>query len=106
MDNFIGESHFPFGAEIDSSTTELSLNRLRVTAMSQILYERTLQRIPGNSNEAIEETVTKFSHYVNLFGNVPNGDISVNEHHLPLRMHVFYYLHHLFFYVFKDECVF
>lgn len=21
-------------------------------------------------------------------------------------MHVFYYLHHLFFYIFKDECIF
>ena len=26
MDDFIGSGHFPFGAEIDSSTTELSLN--------------------------------------------------------------------------------
>ena len=74
--------------------------------MAKILYERTLQRIPGNSNLAIEETVTKFSHYVNLFGNVSNGGNNLNEHHLPLRMHVFYYLHHLFFYIFKDECIF
>ena len=71
MDGFIGSGHFPFGAQIDSSTTELSLNKLRVIAMSKILYERTLQKIPGNSTLAIEQTVTKFTDYVNLFGNVP-----------------------------------
>ena len=106
MENFIGSGHFPFGAQIDSSTTELSLNRLRVTAMAKILYERTLQRIPGNTNEAIENVVTKFSHYVNLFGNLPNLASQRNEHHLHLRMHIFYFLYHLFFYIYKDECVF
>ena len=30
MNDFIGGGNFPFGAEIDSETTELSLNRLRV----------------------------------------------------------------------------
>ena len=71
MNDFIGGGNFPFGAEIDSETTELSLNRLRVQSMAKILYERTLEKIPGNSQEAIQETVLRFGHYVNQFGNVP-----------------------------------
>lgn len=104
MDDFIGSGHFPFGAEIDSSTTELSLNQLRVVSMARLLYCRALQKIPGNSKEAIEETVMKFGHYVNLFGNVPSSEDMTNDH-LALRIHVFFFLHHLFFYVFKSECV-
>ena len=42
MSGFIGSGHFPFGADTDSSTTELSLNQLRVLSMAKILYERTL----------------------------------------------------------------
>ena len=89
---------------MDSDTTELKLNQLRVIAMAQILYERTLERVPGNTDEAIHDTVLKFGHYVNLFGNVPTTE-NISKEHLTLRMHVYYFIHHVFFYVFKAECV-
>ena len=104
MNDFIGGGNFPFGAEIDSETTELSLNRLRVISMAKILYERTLEKIPGNSQEAIEEVVLRFGHYVNQFGNVPTKS-DISNDHLSLRLHVFFFLHQLFFYVVKAESV-
>lgn len=78
-EDYIGGVHFPFGDEIDSSTTELSLNQLRVIAMGKILYERTLQKIPGNSEKAIAETIGKFANYVMLFGNVPSTEEITND---------------------------
>jgi len=92
MNDFIGSGHFPFGADIDSSTTDLSLNQLRVIAMGQILYERVLEKIPGNSNQAIEEIMIKFAHYIDFFGNMPSAQ-NVSENYLMLRIHVFYFLH-------------
>jgi len=104
MDDFIGSGHFPFGAEIDSSTTELQLNQMRVQAMGKILFERTLEKIPGNSNQSVEETMMKFAHYVNFFGNVASSD-DISNDQLSLRIHVFYFLHQLIFYITKAECV-
>ena len=103
-EDYIGGVHFPFGDEIDSSTTELSLNQLRVIAMGKILFERTLQKIPGNSEKAIAETIGKFANYVMLFGNVPSTEEITNEQ-LSLRIHVFFFLHQLMFYITKADCV-
>lgn len=91
--DFIGSGHFPFGADIDSSTTELDLNQIRVFVMGKILFDRTLEKIPGNSNQQIEETVTRFGSYVNLFGSVPTVDNSISNDNLTLRIFVFYFLH-------------
>jgi hypothetical protein len=104
MESFIGSGNFPFGAEIDSSITELNLNQLRVLSMGKILYERTLEKIPGNSNQVIEETATRFCKYVELFGNVSSTE-NISDDVLVLRIHVFYFLHQLFFYVIKSESV-
>jgi len=60
--------------------------------MAKILYERTLEKIPGNSNQAIEETLLKFAYYVNFFGNVPSND-DIDNKGLSLRIHVFFFLH-------------
>ena len=102
MEDFIGSGHFPFGADLDSSTTELSLNQLRVINMAKILYERTLDKIPGNSSQAIEETVMNFCYYVNFFGNVQSSD-TITQDELTLRIHVFFFLHQLLFYIIKAE---
>ena len=42
--------------------------------MGKILYERTLEKIPGNSNQVIEETAIRFCKYVELFGNVSSTE--------------------------------
>ncbi len=72
--------------------------------MGKILYERTLEKIPGNSNQVIEETATRFCKYVELFGNVSSTE-NISDDVLVLRIHVFYFLHQLFFYVIKSESV-
>ena len=102
MEDFIGSGNFPFGADLDSSTTELSLNLLRVQSMCKIMYERTLEKIPGISSLAIEETVLKFGHYANFFGRlVLQDDLTMDK--LTLRMYIFFFLHQLIFYVIKVE---
>ena len=46
----------------------------------------------------------RFGKYVELFGNVPNRE-NISNDNLMLRIHVFYFLHQLFFYVIKSESV-
>ncbi len=46
----------------------------------------------------------KFAHYINFFGNV-SCQQNVSENLLLLRIHVFYFLHQLIFFIVKAECV-
>ena len=68
--NYIETSNFPFGTEISSSVTDLQLNEKRVAAMGMIMQKRTLQKLPGNNQHAIERTMIEFCGYVKRFSNV------------------------------------
>lgn len=73
--------------------------------MGKILFEHTLEKIPGNSHRQIEENVLRFGRYVDLFGNLPQKDGEISTDCLTVRIYSFYFLYQLFFYVLKSESV-
>ena len=73
--------------------------------MSQILFYRSLEKMPGNTREDIEKAVVDFGRYVRHFGNVDLNESQFQKDSIVLRMHIFYFLNQLFFYIFKTESI-
>lgn len=49
--------------------------------------------------------MTRFIHYINLFGSVPSIKNDISNDNLTLRIFAFYFLYQLFFYVIKAESI-